>query len=75
MAPNATVRVDLDARGTWHIEPSTDDDQAVTCATLAEARDLAYRWAGDHRPCELIVCDAYHRVTRRVVVNGGSRLA
>jgi hypothetical protein len=70
MAPITSVHVDLDARGTWHVTPSAEGRGHAICATLAEARDLAYRWAGDHRPCELIVRDAYHRVARREVVNG-----
>jgi hypothetical protein len=73
MAPTASVRVDLDARGTWHVVPSTDEQELATCATLVEARDLAYLWAGDHRPCELIVRDAYHRVARHEVVDGPRR--
>jgi hypothetical protein len=72
MAPTTSVRVDVDARGTWHVAPSTDEQDHATCATLTEAEDLAYRWAGDHRPCELIVRDAYHRVARREVIDRGS---
>jgi len=73
MAPTTSVHVDVDARGTWHVAPSTDEHDLATCATLTEAEDLAYRWAGDHRPCELIVRDAYHRVARREVVDRRSR--
>jgi hypothetical protein len=72
MAPTTTVRVDLDARGTWQVEPSDYDKARAACATFAEARDLAYQWADHHRPCELIVCDAYHRVVRREVVTSAS---
>jgi hypothetical protein len=73
MGPSSTVQVDRDdARGTWHVAPSAVEDEHV-CATLAEASDLAFRWAGEHRPCELIVRDAYHRVMRRELVNGGTR--
>ena len=69
MRPSSTVQVDRDARGTWHVAPSADEDERL-CATLAEASDHAARWAGEHRPCELIVRDAYHRVVPRELVNG-----
>ena len=72
MALTASVQVDRDARGKWHVAPSTVEQEHATCATLTEAQDLAYRWAGDHRPCELIVRDAYHRIARREVVDGPS---
>ena len=69
MGPSSTVQVDRDARGTWHVVPTADEDERF-CATLAEASDLAFRWAGEHRPCELIVRDAYHRVVRHELING-----
>jgi hypothetical protein len=72
MGPKSTVKVDIGARGAWSVAPSADQAEQVVCATLAEARDVAYRWAGEHRPCELIVRDAYHRVVRRELVNGNS---
>jgi len=62
------VQVDCDARGTWHVAPSADEDDLL-CSTLAEANDAAYRWAGEHSPCELIVRDAYHRVVRRELIS------
>jgi len=65
-----TVRVDLNVSGAWEIELS-DQRERVTCGTLEEAARAAYRCAADRRPCELIVCDAYHRVLRHELVNGG----
>ena len=71
MTPNpetapVTVRVDLSLRGAWEVTPA--GEQRLTCATLGEAETIAHRWAGDHRPCELLIRDAYHRVLRREVV-------
>jgi hypothetical protein len=56
-----TVRVDLNVRGAWEIMLS-DERERVTCKTLEEASRVAHRCAADRQPCELIVCDAYHRV-------------
>jgi hypothetical protein len=68
MGPSSTVQVDCDVLGRWHVIPSADKDECL-CATFAEASDFAVRWAGEHRPCELIVRDAYHRVVRREVLD------
>ena len=38
------------------------DHESVTCDTLDDARGVALRWAARARPCEIVVCDAYHRV-------------
>ncbi len=62
-----TVRVDISVRGVWEIELPDRDDR-VRCETLEEASGVAYRCAAERRPCELIVCDAYHRVVRRELV-------
>ena len=72
MGRSATVQVDYDAGGAWHVAPSADDEDRL-CATLAEASEVAFHWAGEHRPCELIVRDAYHRVVRRELIDGESR--
>lgn len=60
------VRVDLCVRGGWEVAPP--GEERLTCATLGEAETIAHRWAGDHRPCELLIRDAYHRVLRRELV-------
>lgn len=63
-----TVRVDSSVRGAWEIMLS-DERERVTCNTLEEASRVAHRCAADRRPCELIVCDAYHRVLDHELVN------
>jgi hypothetical protein len=47
----------------------SDQRERVTYKTLEEASRVAHRCAGDRRPCELIVRDAYHRVLDRELVN------
>ena len=69
-----TVRVDLNTHGEWEIELS-DQSEPVTCETLEDAQRVAYLCAADMSPCELIVCDAYHRVVRCEVINRGTDLA
>ena len=64
-----TVRVDLIARGVWEIVLPGQRER-VMCQTLEEARQMAYRCAGEIRPCELIVCDAYHRVVHHELIDG-----
>ena len=41
---------------------SPDGRTAATCESLEDARRLARLSAARAKPCELIVCDAYHRV-------------
>jgi hypothetical protein len=41
----------------------------VSCATLDDAKRVAYRRAADRPPCELIVRDAYHRVVDRELID------
>jgi hypothetical protein len=64
-----TIRVDINIRGVWEVALSDRGDR-LTCGTLEEASRLAHRFAADRRPCELIVCDAYHRVLQRELING-----
>jgi len=63
------VRVDISERGAWEVALS-DPGERVTCGTLEEASRLAHRCAADRRPSELIVCDAYHRVVHRELIDG-----
>ena len=63
-----TVRVDHDGRDTWLVW-MPKRSEPVVCTTLSEAKQLAYRYAGHQRPCELIVRDAYHRVRYREHIN------
>jgi hypothetical protein len=67
-----TVRVEITVRGAWEVTLS-DRGERVTCETLEEASRVGYRCAADRRPCELIVCNAYHRVVRRELINGDER--
>jgi hypothetical protein len=62
-----TVRVDLGARGAWEVALPGEGER-LTCATLGEAQRIADVWALDHRPCDLVIRDAYHRVLRRELV-------
>jgi hypothetical protein len=64
-----TVRVDLNGRGAWEVA-LPDRRESLTCETLDEARRLASQYASRRRPCELIVCDAYHRVLHHELLNG-----
>ena len=63
-----TVRVDHCVGGRWEIALS-DQPEPIVCETLEEAGRVAYRCATDRRPCELVMCDAYHRVLRREMIN------
>ena len=65
-----TVRVDLNVRGRWEVALS-DQGERVGCDTLEEASRVAYRCAAERQPCELIVCDAYHRVLHHELVPEG----
>jgi hypothetical protein len=64
-----TVRVDISRRGAWEVALS-DPGERVSCGTLEEASQVAHRCAADRRPSELIVCDAYHRVVHRELIDG-----
>ncbi|MGP0053799.1 MAG: hypothetical protein ACLPZR_33865 [Solirubrobacteraceae bacterium] len=58
------VRIDRRSRGGWEIE-FADEPEQVVCRTLAHAKQVAYRYASHGSPCEMIVHDAYHRVSSR----------
>jgi len=64
-----TVRVDRAGRGAWEVT-MPDQRERVICETFDDARRVAYLCAAHRRPCELIVCDAYHRVLQRELING-----
>jgi hypothetical protein len=67
-----TVRVDRTVHGSWEIAVP-DEPEPLMCKTLEEASRLAYTCAADRRPCELIVCDAYHRVLRHEQIGTGGQ--
>jgi len=64
-----TVRVDRNGRGAWEVA-MPGQREPVTCETLDDARRVAYLCVAHTRPCELIVCDAYHRMLRHEFING-----
>jgi hypothetical protein len=68
----AVVSIDPDGRGAWEVVLPESRDH-VFCATLDDARLVAYRDAASRRPCELIVRDAYHRVIKREVIESDRR--
>ena len=68
MSPT-TVLVDISVRGAWEIELADRGDR-IRCETLEEASRVAYRYAAERRPCELIVRNAYHRVVQRELITG-----
>ena len=68
MSP-VTVRVDRTRLGAWEVA-MPDEREPVTCETLEDAERVAYLCAARTRPCELIVCDAYHRVLHRLLIDG-----
>jgi len=65
------VLVDRDWHGDWEVL-LPDGRTCVTCATLDDARRLAYRHAARIRPCELVIRDAYHRVVDREIIDRAS---
>ena len=54
------IRVDMDGHDHWDVV-SSDPETRVVCTTLDDARRVAFGHAARRR-CELVVCDAYHRV-------------
>jgi hypothetical protein len=47
-----------------------DRRERVACETLDDAKRVTYSCAADGRPCELVVCGAYHRVLHHEFLNG-----
>lgn len=71
--PYPTIRIEHKSRGDWEVELLDEDHtnpptSAATCHTLEEARREAYRYATRRQPCELVICDAYHRVAHHELV-------
>lgn len=64
-----TVQVDRNGRGAWEVA-MPDQLKPVTCETLDDARRVAHLCAAHRCPCELIVCDAYHRVLHHELIIG-----
>lgn len=64
--PIPTIRVDRNRHGSWEV--ALPDQAPHTCASLDDAERVAYTQAANRRPCELVICDAYHRVARRELI-------
>jgi hypothetical protein len=56
----------MDGHGHWDVM-SSDPETHVVCASLDDARRVAFGRAARRR-CELVVCDAYHRVVLHQVI-------
>jgi hypothetical protein len=65
------VRVELSRRGDWDVELS-DQDNRMSCETLEEVERVAQICAAYRQPCELVVCDAYHRVLHRELIDASA---
>ena len=65
--PTSTVQVCPDHRGGWEVE-LPGHEAHVSCETLDEARTLAFRYARQMPPCDLVVRDAYERVLQRQLI-------
>ncbi len=66
---SVTVNVDRGCRGDWQVE-MPDHHEHVSCETLEDAERIAFLWAAQRHPCQLVIRDAYHRVLRREFVDG-----
>ncbi len=64
------VRVELNRREDWDVE--SDQDSGVSCDTLEEAERVAHICAAYKQPCEVVVCDAYHRVLHRELIDANA---
>ncbi len=63
-----TIRVDLNRHGAWEITLPAQLNP-INCQSLYEARRAAYRFAAHWHPCEVVICDAYHRVMHRQLID------
>ncbi len=63
-----TIRVDLNRHGAWEITLPVGLDP-IKCKSFNEAKAAAYRSAARWHPCEVVMCDAYHRVVHRNVID------
>jgi hypothetical protein len=50
----------------------SDQDSRVSCETLEEAERVAHICAAYRQPCELVVCEAYHRVLHRDLIDANA---
>ena len=64
-----TIRMDLNGHGAWEITLPVGLDPINCGGSLYEARRAAYRFAAHWHPCEVVMCDAYHRVVHRKLID------
>jgi hypothetical protein len=64
-----TIRVQRDRVGRWEVAVA-QRRTPIRCETLDDAKRIGHVWAARRHPCELIVCDAYHRVIERELIDG-----
>lgn len=50
----------------------SDQDSRLTCETLEEAERVAHICAAYLQPCELVTCEAYHRVLHRDLIDANA---
>ncbi len=62
------VHVDLSRYGSWGVT-LPDQLNPINCGSLYEARRVAYRLAAGWHPCEVVMCDAYHRVVDHQLID------
>lgn len=63
-----SVSVERSPRGLWEI-CLPDQPEHLACETFDQAQRLARECAADLSPCELVIHDAYHRLTRRELID------
>jgi len=68
------VRVDLNKRGAWELQPP-ERDEPVTCKSREDASRAARRYAARRRSCTRIARDAYWRGVRRERIFGRDDVA
>lgn len=68
------VCVERNEHGDWVIIAPGQGD-FVTCESIEDARNIAYLHAARHRPCQLVVRDADHRVLSRETIGSPSDAA
>jgi hypothetical protein len=67
--PPITVRVQHHPRGRWEVLAPGQPGR-ISCETLEDARRIAYLSVAHAHYCELIIRDAYNRVTEHELIDG-----
>jgi hypothetical protein len=53
-------------------DPTATQDSSVRCETLEEAERVAHICAAYQQPCELVRCDAYHRMLHQELIDANT---